>query len=75
MSPEAVGVLGRPLDVSQATWSSRVNNRLLFEAGFGGTFFGVGNFEREPNPTLQIRSRHGGGARTSRSACRSRRRT
>ena len=29
MSPEAVGVLGRPLDVTQATWSSPVTNRLL----------------------------------------------
>jgi hypothetical protein len=51
VSPEAVGVLGRPLNVAQATWSSPLNNRLLLDAGFGATFFGVGNFEREPNPT------------------------
>ena len=51
ISPEAVGVLGRPLHVSQATWSSPVTSRLLIEAGFGGTYFGVGNFERSPNPT------------------------
>ncbi len=54
VSPEAVGVLGRPLHVSQATWSSPVTNRLLLDAGFGGTFFGVGNFEREPNPTRDL---------------------
>ncbi len=51
VSPEAVGVLGRPLHVSQATWSSPATNQLLLEAGYGGIFFGVGNFEREPNPT------------------------
>ena len=54
ISPEAVGVLGRPLHVSQATWSSPVNNRLLLDAGFGGTYFGVGNFERQPNPTRDL---------------------
>jgi hypothetical protein len=54
VSPEAVGVLGRPLHVSQATWSSPVTNRLFLEAGFGGTFFGVGNFERTPNPTRAL---------------------
>jgi hypothetical protein len=51
VSPEAVGVLGRPLYVTQATWSSPRTDRLLLEAGYGGTFFGVGNFERLPNPT------------------------
>jgi carboxypeptidase family protein len=54
ISPEAVGVLGRRLDVTQASWSSPFSNRLLFEAGYGGTFFGVGNFEREPNPTRDL---------------------
>jgi carboxypeptidase family protein len=54
VSPEAVGVLGRPLHVSQATWSSPVTYRLLLDAGFGGTYFGVGNFEREPNPTRDL---------------------
>ena len=39
---------------SQATWSSPLTNRLLLEAGFGGTYFGVGNFEREPNPTRDL---------------------
>jgi hypothetical protein len=54
VSPEAVGVLGRRLDVSQVTWSSPVTSRLLLEAGFGSTFFGVGNFERDPNPTRDL---------------------
>lgn len=54
VSPEAVGVLGRPLHLTQATWSSPVTNRLLVEAGYSGTFFGVGNFEREPNPTRDL---------------------
>lgn len=54
VSPEAVGVLGRRLDVTQATWSAPLTNRLFFEAGYGGTYFGVGNFEREPNPTRDL---------------------
>jgi hypothetical protein len=54
VSPEAVGVLGRPLHVSQATWSAPITNQLIAEAGFGGTFFGVGNFERDPNPTRDL---------------------
>ena len=54
ISPEAVGVLGRRLDVTQATWSSPRTNRLLLEAGYGGIYFGVGNFEREPNPTRDL---------------------
>jgi hypothetical protein len=53
-SPEAVGVLGRRLDVTQAVWSSPRTNRLLIEAGYGGTYFGVGNFERTPNPTRDL---------------------
>jgi len=54
VSPEAVGVLGRRLDVTQATWSSPLTNRLFLEAGYSGTHFGVGNFEREPNPTRNL---------------------
>ena len=54
ISPEAVGVLGRRLDVAQATWSSPINHRWLLDAGFGATYFGVGNFEREPNPTRSL---------------------
>jgi hypothetical protein len=54
ISPEAVGVLGRPLRVTQAKWRSTLTKRLFFDAGFGGTFFGVGNFERSPNPTRDL---------------------
>ena len=54
VSPEAVGVLGRRLDVTQATWSSPIADQLLLEAGYGGIYFGVGNFEREPNPTRDL---------------------
>jgi hypothetical protein len=36
------------------SWSSPFNDRLLFEAGYGGAFFGVGNFERDPNPTRDL---------------------
>ena len=51
LSPEAVGVLSRPLHVSQVTWSAPATRAWLFDAGFTGTFFGVGNFERQPNHT------------------------
>src|SRR5688572_414142 len=54
VSPEAVGVLGRRLDVTQARWSSPATDRLLLEAGYGGIFFGVGNSERQPNPTRDL---------------------
>jgi hypothetical protein len=54
VSPEAVGVLGRRLDVTQASWSSPITDRVLAEAGYGGIFFGVGNFERDPNPTRDL---------------------
>lgn len=54
ISPEAVGVLGRPLHVTQATWSSPVNTKVVLDAGYSGTYFGVGNFERDPNPTRDL---------------------
>ena len=54
VSPEAVGVLGRRLDVVQATWSSPLTNQVFLDAGFGATSLGVGNFEREPNPTRNL---------------------
>ena len=55
MSPEAVGVLGRPLHVTQATWSSPAHEPAArSRRAYGGTFFGVGNFEREPNPTRDL---------------------
>jgi hypothetical protein len=54
VSPEAVGVLGRRLDLTQVTWLSPFTDRVVVEAGYGGTYFGVGNFEREPNPTRDL---------------------
>ena len=54
VSPEAVGVLGRPLHVAQTSYSAALTSSLRLEASFGGTFFGVGNFEREPNPTRDL---------------------
>src|SRR6185436_8664939 len=53
-SPEAVGVLGRPLRVVQGTWSAPLSNRLLVETAFGATYFGFANFERTPNPTRDL---------------------
>jgi hypothetical protein len=54
-SPEALSV-GQtlPLRVPQVTWSSPVTNRLLLDAGFGGTYYGWGSFERKPNPTRDL---------------------
>ena len=54
VSPEAVGVFGRPLRVTQATWSAPLSNRVLVEAGFASTYFGFANFERNPNPTRNL---------------------
>jgi hypothetical protein len=54
ITPEAVGVLGRPLHVTHVTWVSPVSNTVLLEAAYGGTYFGVGNFEREPNATRDL---------------------
>ena len=51
VAPEAVGVLGRRLDVVQVSWWSPIRSRMMLDAAFGSTAFGVGNFEREPNPT------------------------
>ncbi len=54
-SPEAIGPNPTlPLRVPQVTWTSPVTNRLLFDAGFGGTYYGWGNFERNPNPTRDL---------------------
>ena len=54
IAPEAVGVLGRQLHVTQASWTSVVSPSVAIEAGYGGTYFGVGNFERDPNPTRDL---------------------
>jgi hypothetical protein len=55
VAPEANG-RGQtlPLRVPQVTWTSPVTNRLLLEAGFGGTYYGWGNFENDPNPTRDL---------------------
>jgi hypothetical protein len=55
VAPEANG-RGQtlPLRVPQVTWTSPVTSRLLLEAGFGGTYYGWGNFENEPNPTRDL---------------------
>ena len=55
VSPEADGVgATKPLRVPQVIWSSPVTNRLLFDAGFGGSYYGWGNFEREGKPTRDL---------------------
>jgi hypothetical protein len=54
-SPEAISPNPtKPLRVPQATWSSPVTSRLLLDAGFGGTYYGWGGFERDPNPTRDL---------------------
>jgi Carboxypeptidase regulatory-like domain len=55
MSPEAGGLSQyKPLRVTQLTYSSPFSNRLLLEAGLGTTYYGWGNFERDPNPTRNL---------------------
>jgi hypothetical protein len=55
MSPEAGGLSQyKPLRVTQLTYSSPYSNRLLLEAGLGTTYYGWGNFERDPNPTRNL---------------------
>ncbi len=59
MSPEAGGLSQyKPLRVTQLTWSSPATSRLLLDAGFGTTYYGWGNFERDPNPDARSDSRH-----------------
>jgi hypothetical protein len=55
VAPEADGVGALvPFRVQQATWSSPVTNRLLLDAGFGTTYYGWGNFERDGAPTREL---------------------
>ncbi|MEO8258768.1 MAG: TonB-dependent receptor [Acidobacteriota bacterium] len=55
ISPEAGGLSQyKPLRVTQLTWSSPATSRLLLDAGFGTTYYGWGNFERNPNPTHDL---------------------
>jgi hypothetical protein len=52
VAPEADGAGATiPLRVTQLTWNSPVTSRLLFDAGFGSTYYGWGNFERAGNNT------------------------
>ena len=55
VTPEAIGVQAQvPLRVKQLTWSSPLTNRLLLDAGVGGTYSEGGNPERVPNPTRNL---------------------
>jgi len=55
VAPEARGVAPTlPLRVPQVAWSSPMTSRLLLDAGFGGVYYGWGNFERNPNPTRDL---------------------
>jgi hypothetical protein len=55
VSPEARGISQtKPLRVPQLTWSSPMTNKLLLDAGWGGIYYGWGNFERVPNPTHDL---------------------
>ena len=55
VSPEARGSgQTKPLRVPQVSWSSPFTNKLLLDAGFGGIYYGWGNFERDPNPTHDL---------------------
>jgi hypothetical protein len=55
VAPEADGVGAlKPFRVQQVTWSSPATNRLLLDAGFGTTYYGWGNFEREGAPTRDL---------------------
>jgi hypothetical protein len=55
VSPEARGSgPTKPLRVPSVTWSSPFTNKLLLDAGFGGIYYGWGNFERDPNPTRNL---------------------
>ena len=55
VSPEARGTAQTaPLRVPQVTWASPVTSKLLLDAGFGGVYYGWGNFERNPNPTHDL---------------------
>jgi hypothetical protein len=55
VSPEAIGVQSvLPMRVYQITWSSPRTNRLLLDAGYGGTYYGAGNPERPGNVTRDL---------------------
>jgi hypothetical protein len=54
-SPEADGYGDyNPQRVQQMRWTSPLTNKLLLEAGFGSSYYGWGNRERDPNPTHDL---------------------
>jgi hypothetical protein len=54
-SPEADGYGEyNPQRVQQVRWTSTATSRLLLEAGFGSSYYGWGNRERDPNPTRDL---------------------
>ncbi len=57
ISPEAVGVLGRPLHVTQATWSSPVTNRLLARSGIRRHVLRCGQLRAHPESHARSDSR------------------
>ena len=55
VSPEAIGIgANKPMRVPQATWSSPLTNRLLLDAGVGGTYNQYGHQERAGNVTRDL---------------------
>src|SRR5215471_643744 len=55
VSPEARGLSQtKPLRVPHLPWSRQYTNRRLLNAGWGGIYYGWGNFERNPNPTHDL---------------------
>src|SRR2546427_197030 len=55
VAPEARGVSQtKPLRVTQVTWSSPLTNKLLLDAGWGGSYYEWGNFDRNPHPTHDL---------------------
>ena len=53
--PEAAAIQATPTSfVSVSKWTRTHTNKLLLDAGFGGIYYGWGNFERNPNPTHDL---------------------
>ncbi len=54
-APEADGYGEyNPQRVQQVRWTSTATSKLLLEAGFGTSYYGWGNRERDPNPTRDL---------------------
>ena len=54
VSPEAVGVFGRPLRVAQATWSAPCRIACSSKPASAARISASANFERNPNPTRDL---------------------